>query len=313
MAGANLPAKKYKKTAPTVLRLSFEGNGNETRYIHIARALSVINRKFYRQGLYYYVNSVELYNNEDAFIDLHTIPDTWVTKNAWNRGFQLFQKMNAQVDTPRPKYHDFKVLMFGEAPTSTKAPHTEANTMDPEMFGINSDFSSHSPDEWVYSKMTTMKSDGGQADEFTVAMLGDHRGQDGNYVTVGLIRSYGDTRSYPPVFGQPQLPSGVDTDPLATLFETSSDGAITDIIDNLDDDNDLTPYAGQTYIGGSHNNMQHVARLATSQTTGRVAKASGFCAPMGLICVDPQDTATAYRVVINLAAGTYHGVYAERA
>jgi len=34
---------------------------------------------------------------------------------------------------------------------------------------------------------------------------------------------------------------------------------------------------------------------------------------MGLICVDPQNTASAYRVVINLAQGTYHGVYAERA
>ena len=87
MAGANLPAKKYKKTSPTVTRLSFELNGNTTQFIDIARALSAVNRKFYRQGVYYYVNSVEVYNADPGVIDLHTLPDNWVTKNAWNPWF----------------------------------------------------------------------------------------------------------------------------------------------------------------------------------------------------------------------------------
>ena len=55
MAGANLPAKKYKKTNPTQLRLEFEGQGNITQFIDIGMALSAINRKFARQGVYYYV------------------------------------------------------------------------------------------------------------------------------------------------------------------------------------------------------------------------------------------------------------------
>jgi hypothetical protein len=307
MAGANLPAKKYKKTAPTVLRLSFEGTGGTTRYIDIARALSIINRKFYRQGVYYYVNSVELYNNEDAFVDLHTLPDNWITKNAWNRGFKIWQKMNAQSDTPRPKYNDFKVLM------STLHTADGANTMDPELFGINSTFSSLAPDEWVYSKFTTMVSNGGASDEFVATMLGTHQGSEHTRDSIGLIKSYQDSRSQPDPSGEPIVNSNIDTDPLANLFDASEDLALRSISDNLDEDNDQTPYDASAYIGHSNNHMQHVARLATSVTTGRVAKASGFCAPFGLICVDPQDTSTAYRVVINLAAGTYHGVYAERA
>jgi hypothetical protein len=310
MAGANLPAKKYKKTAPTVLRLSFEGSGGTTRYIDIARALSAINRKFYRQGVYYYVNSVELYNNEDAFVDLHTLPDNWTTKNAWNRGFQMFQKMNAMVDTPRPKYHDFKVLM--------SSLQTEANTMDPEMFNINSQFTSIAPDEWVYSKFVSAEDNNNgsnSADNFTVHMLGPHiaGATPEHYDSVGLIQSYAFSRPYPPQNGEPALSTGVSDDPLLNLFDFSSEDQIDDIITNLNADNDETPYDRDYYVGQSLSHMQHVARLATSVTTGRVAKASGFCAPFGLICVDPQDTATAYRVVINLAAGTYHGVYAERA
>ena len=60
-----------------------------------------------------------------------------------------------------------------------------------------------------------------------------------------------------------------------------------------------------------------MARLSTQGSVGRVVQEEGFCAPLGLICVDPVPTGageqdTAFRIVINLAPGTYHGVYAER-
>ena len=310
MAGANLPAKKYSKKSPTVLRLSFEGSGGTTRYIDIARALSIINRKFYRQGVYYYVNSVELYNNSDHYVDLHTLPDTWVTKNAWNRGFKIFQQMNAQVDTPRPKYHDFKVRM------SVGQTADGANTMDPELFDINGAYNSKAPNEWVFSKFTTKHSDGGAADEFTVTMIGDDVGAQGNRDSISLVKSYALSRSYSPLTGEPQLRTGHEDDPLANLFDASGDNAEESIMLNLDTMNDETPY--DTFYHGENAAaaMQHVARLATTATVGRVAKASGFCAPFGLICVDPANTTSGddtWRIVINLAAGTYHGVYAERA
>ncbi len=305
MAGANLPAKKYTKTSPTVIRLSFEGSGGDTRFIDIARALSAINRKFYRQGVYYYVNSVELYNNEDGIVDIHTAPDTWVTKNAWNRGFAIHQKMNAQSNLPRPKYHDFKVLL--------RADQNDSNTMDPDLYNANGLHNSRSPDEWVYSQITTMESDGGSADEFTLHLLGDHVGAQHGRTSVGLIKSYGNTRSQPDPDGSPTIPSTGHHDPLSNLFDASQDEAMDNINENLDYNNDQTPYNADDYNGSSDYHMQHVARLATSVTTGRVAKASGFCAPFGLICVDPQGTSTGYRIVLNLAAGTYHGVYAERA
>jgi len=307
MAGANLPAKKYSKTSPTVTRLSFEATGSGTKYIDIARALSAINRKFYRQGVYYYVNSVELYNNSDGVVDLHTAPDTWVTKNAWNRGFAVHQKMNAQSDIPRPKYHDFKVLL--------RADQEQANTMDPDLYNINSLNNSRPPDEWVYTQMTTMESDGGGADEFTLHLLGDHVGPQHNRTSVGLIKSYGETRSHPDNDGAPQIPSAGHHDPLANLFDASEDEALDSIGENLDYNNDQTPYDADNYNGSSDYHMQQVARLITTPTIGRVAKASGFCAPFGLICVDAQglDSDDNWRVIINLAAGTYHGVYAERA
>ena len=69
----------------------------------------------------------------------------------------------------------------------------------------------------------------------------------------------------------------------------------------------------EEYVGESGNHMQHVARIGTEQGVGRVGRAAGFCAPFGLICVDPHGVQSEFRLVINLAVGTYHGVYAERA
>ena len=308
MAGANLPAKKYSKKAPTQLRLSFEVSATQSadlKFIDIARALSAVNRKFYRQGVYYYVNSVELHNDENSVVDLLVAPDNWVTKNAWNRGFRTFQAMNAQVDTPRPKYHDYKVKLTED--------QTESNTMDPDLYDSNMTHTGYGPDEWEFSKYTTMLSDGGSADEFTAHLIGPHDGPEGNRDSIGLILSYADSRAQPDMSGQPVLPAGADTDPLALLFDASGDHAVTDIIDNLNDDNDETPYDANQYVGSSTGALVQVARLTTVLTSHRVSKSSGFCVPFGLIAVRPSETATGYSITLNLAAGTYHGVYAERA
>jgi len=321
MAGANLPAKKYKKTSPTTTRLSFEFAGGTTQFVDLGRALSILNRKFYRQGVYYYVNSVEIYNNETGVVDLHTLPDNWVTKNAWNRGFQLFQKMNAMTDSPmsmvgRPKYHDFKVYMSNL--------HRTTGSANPVLHGTDGTYSTGamSPNDWVYSKFVSADDDGDatqQADDFVVHMLGDHvdanGGNDpavGNWESIGLIQSYADSR-HRPMFTNPSLDPDAAADPMLNIFDFSSEEQLNDIITNLDQDNDSPPYDLDHYVGYSSNHMQHVARIGTEIGVGRVGRASGFCAPFGLICVDPHGVSTEFRLVINLAQGTYHGTYAERA
>ena len=65
--GNNLPAKKYKAGERTELSLRFvwnagDGNTTNTIYIDLAKALSMVNRRAYRQGLYYYVASIEFSN-----------------------------------------------------------------------------------------------------------------------------------------------------------------------------------------------------------------------------------------------------------
>jgi hypothetical protein len=325
MAGANLPAKKYKKTSPTVTRLSFEFDGGSTEFIDIAQALSAINRKFYRQGVYYYVNSVEIYNDETGVVDLHTVPDNWVTKNAWNRGFKLFQKMNSMADQPltsvgRPKYHDFKVYMdYRHA--------LQASSVPPSLYTINAGSTTIVSDDWVISNFVSADSDGDtttdsqgntilyqEADDFTTHLVGGHLGTSDDWDSIGLIRSYSESRrTIQATQNSGSTANVASNDPMMNIFDMSSEEQLNDIVDNLMTDNDAPPYNYNLYVGEENTNLQHVARIGTETGVGRVGRAAGFCAPFGLICVDPSGVSTAFRVVLNLAVGTYHGVYAERA
>ena len=306
----NLPAKKYSVSNPTELRLSFEFEGSGTKFIDIAAAMSAINRKFVSQQAYFYVSKVELYNDEDAFVDIHTLPDTWVTKNAYKRARTLFVH---QMDLLKPvvsgiapaKYLDFKVYMNNR--------HRTTGSALPNVYDINSAATELELDEWNYSQIVSADDDGDanqQADNFYLHMLGGHNGSSDNWNSVGIIKSYAETRTTVPQFQGDETNLDI-TDPLLNAFDTSSEEQINDIATRLQQDNDSPPYDRDVYPGeGQH--MSQQARLVTTTTLGRVATAPGFCAPLGLICVDPQQTATAYRIVLTLAPGTYHGCYAER-
>jgi len=320
-----LPAKKYKKKNPTVARLSFEGSGGETKFIDTALALSIINQKAFYQQAYYYINSIELYNNENAYIDIHTLPDTWYLRSAYTRGRRIFNEMNDRIIKQMsgditPKYHDFKVYMDDR--------HRTTGNMLPSLYSVNAAQTAFTADEWAYSQYVSADSDGDivvdpgapsgfkvnqEADDFYIHMMGAHVGSSDNWTSVGLLRSYVDTKVRVQA-SEPNLPSfaQMSGDPLANIVDYSSEEQVNDLVQRLQDDNDQPPYDHNDSPGTGVYHLQHVARLATSVETGRVTKASGFCAPLGLICVDPQSIATGWRVVLNLAQGTYNGVYAER-
>jgi len=317
MARTNMPSKANKKKNPTVTRLSFEcPAGGATQFIDIGMALSAVNRKFFRAGLFYYVNSIEIYNDEQGVVDLLTAPDNWVTRNAHTRGSKLFDKMNSMVDYPvsqvgEPTYHDYKVYL--------NSIHTTTGTLSPSLYTVNAAAQTINSDDWVYSVFTSADDDQdpiADADEFTTHLVGGNTGADGQWESIGLIRSYSQSRNTVPATS-PDDANISTSDPLMQIFDFSSEEQMNDIIDNLREDNDAPPYDYNIYVGEENTNLQHVARVGTEVGLGRVGRASGFCVPYGLICIDPHSFAagsgTAFRVVVNVAAGNYKGVYAERA
>ncbi len=321
----NLPSKIYKAGERSELSLRFvwdcgDGNSTTTKYIDIAKALSMVNRRAYRQGLYYYVASVEFSNGSEAYCQVNTLPDTWMTKQAWARGFKMWSKMNrnaVQIDGMiYPKYHDFKVQMINGA-----------TILDPVWGDIDSNGGGGSPavpdpylaDDWVTSVFVTDDppgSDPSATDSFVSHMLGPHVGSAGSWTSIGLIRSLDDVWRKDPAEGVPSLDADADTDPIANLFDAGD--AHDDVRLNLDEDNDEPPYNHDVMTGSTSVEETFIkAILRTGLGGAALSRAPGFCAPLGLLQVNVGDfgagsTVGLVELRLNLVPGTYNGVYAER-
>ena len=316
---SNLPAKKYQHTTPTQTRLVFEFDaGQNGGFIDIAKCLSQVNRRFYRQGLYYYVNSFEVQNLETGYVDIKIAPDTWQTQMAWRRAFKHFQKMNALVDTPRPKYHDFKVFLDSthRNDAHNNQPSAYINPIGVGSQGVTADILA---DEWAYSQFVSgqdrdpLDTDNLPA-QFNMHIVGDHDGAGpDDYNSIGMIYSYMNSRVMPPSTGEPTIPSTNDNDPLLRLMDFGQSDTLEEIADHLDMFNDQTPYNRDKYMGSADNHLVPLQRLQTStSSTGRTHEVSGACVPMGLLRFDSVGYNSSWRLILNIASGTYNGVYAER-
>ncbi len=320
----NLPAKIYKagERTETTLRFVWDaGADGGTVYIDLAKALSIMNRRAYRQGLYYYVASVQFSNGTTAYCQVNTIPDNYMSKISWVRGYKTWSTMNRRAnasDNVTPKYHDFKVLMDAAAGT----------TLDPARGFIGST-TTYAADDWVISQFVTEDPylhGGGasdtpveahNADQFTAHMLGPHTGTSGAWTSIGLIESAQDVHRFIPAVGEPTLSGDADTDPLANLFDAAD--THDDVRLNMDEDNDEPPYNHDLFIGsGSAHETTLSALMRVSAGAGATSMAPGFCVPLGLLQVTTSDfgdgsqSIDQVELIVKLVPGTYNGVYAER-
>ena len=314
----------------TVTRLHFKwdaGADGGVWFICLAKALSQVNRRAYRQGLYYYVSKVTFSNSGVAYCSLNTAMDNWVTKAAWKRGYRLWSKMNrrATADLPgviTPKYHDYKVALTGSTNLANSS-YLNAS------YGGLGDTTPYSSDDWVQSTYVTedptlvdddtgtgLEISADDPDQFDAHILGPHTGSAGAWTSIGLIRSLGDSWAFDPEEGNPSLDADADTDPLANLFDAGDN--MDEVRLNLDTDNDEAPYNNNVMPGASSANEQTcVAIMRTGTGAGAYVSAPGFCVPFGLIEVAVTDFAAGANIgdvelTIDLVPGSYHGVYAER-
>jgi hypothetical protein len=116
---ARRKARSSGKLEPAVKTLIFSlPAGN--RFIDLSQVCSIVNRRFYRQGLNWAVSSLEVQaipNPAELFatgtVRISKIPDTWIASNAWEKGMRSWLKLqNEAVDelpSVKPKFLDFKV------------------------------------------------------------------------------------------------------------------------------------------------------------------------------------------------------------
>ncbi len=302
------------KTA--VRQLVFSIPDNTPAFLDIAQCLSTVNRRLYRQGYVYAVDSfVWRPAVAKADMDIICVQPSWIAYNAWVKGKALWDKMNRQSDLAYPKWHDFKVFLNAAHYVSHTATLAGGNLFPRD--GAGAYYASANGD-WDYSQYVS-SSAGGSAPAFEkcVHFLGDDSAAanaalaaDGS---VSLIQGYADTRVTVGVH-EPELPGDASASWQSDLFDEGETHA--DIDNHLEQLNDNPPYAhaldlqggdDPIYPGGSASADagQQLALITPIDT--ETVYAPGGEVPCGLLFVSPS---AAGHFEIRVAPGAYNGVAA---
>ena len=321
-------AKRSRSTAkniPAVRYLRYEiansgTPGTETsHFIDLARDISAINRRFYRQGRDYHVKRVTIVSantnqNQGADpaaatnagrVSIATVPDSWMVRGAWKRGFALWNKMNALVhdqamsSTLKPKYHDFKIRGIGNYAQSPTYLVPKDNGGNDVALG-----------EWSYSSIVSPDGTTG-TDAYNLHLLGDHISSGaGNFTSVGLVKSYAETRATVDN-NEPNMAQVNTDDPLLNLFDDGTQ--VDEIADNLLSLGEDAPYSLGTYPGETGNMPQPLVVQDTTLGTDGKATVGGFNAICGLVEIESRSPLAndVYSILVELAPGKYRGVKAD--
>jgi hypothetical protein len=80
-----------KKLQPAVKTMRFFLTRDSTQYIDLSQCASLVNRRFYRQGLNWAVAGITIFTDSATAgeIVIYKVPDTWIASNAWEKDFML--------------------------------------------------------------------------------------------------------------------------------------------------------------------------------------------------------------------------------
>ena len=335
--------KRYSKVAniePSVLRLTFqyqmEANSAPSFYVDLSQVASIVNRRFYRQGINWAVSGFKFLNTAsvsggvktpfEGSITISKLPNTWVMSNAWTKAFKAWQKMNrealAETESVRPKFLDFKIYADDEHHTAGFG----ANLMP-----ISAQGTAAVPGEWIPSKIHVPfgPASPGNTTELEFKAVGS------NYngavaPVVSLIEGYAASRGLPNVV-DPNTPGDSDdadgSTPenwMSALFNTGTDQT-SEVIEDMTLENNIAPYPFEndgvhtdTMYPNGANQMDglevHDIEAVTVTTIGATTRMNGGNFPCGLIKFtfgNNTDVLQFGTFFIDLVPGTHRGYLCE--
>nr|AGA18356.1 hypothetical protein [uncultured marine virus] len=293
-----------------------------TSYIDIAKDLSKVNRRLYRQGMSYVIQDIQIgmpvgMRATDVYqVVFATAGTSWIVHNAWKKAFTTWQaqarSVERLVDIPA-KWRDFKVYLDDSMRGGT--------TLEP----YAGDGAVYLAGEWNYSQFV-WDDDGTERETYAHLI-----GSDSGTTDFGLVQNYADSRKRVQA-NDPAQEAEASTSMYAKMLTIGDDELIADLIDNIEAANDAPPYDIDDFPGGADNADAAVpVRFGSVNATQSTTNLPGFVAECGLIKVscneielttsgDPAAVTgtSVYQAVsaptvsclITVAAGPYRGVLA---
>ncbi len=274
------------KIQPSVLSIQFVVGQGLTKFIDLSQSASVVNRRFYRQGLNWAVAGFTLATGpgQTGNVSISKIPNTWIASNAWHKSYATWKKQQDKAiadsgsQSAVAKYRDFKI--------HANVLHVDT-TFNSNLEPVDADGVNFLSGEWQASQIVIPQLDPDatgtliEPREFLLHMVGvnNHGG-----LSRGIISGYAHSRAFPQS-PDPVSPN-VDTADnwMRAMFDVGSD--TSEIVDNATDRNDDLPYNQTEYPGGEINAktleiVHESALIASVNSTTR--NLSGTNVPCGLL------------------------------
>ena len=332
-----------KKIEPAVTTMSFTLpaiEGAQRFYIDLSQCASILNRRFYRQGLNWAVSGFKLISDYQGAVFTAKLPTTWTMSNSWEKGFRNWQRMNneamSETQSVRPRFLDFKIFANANHHNAGFAGNLLPLSLNDVIGTPGYQYVEATPGEWEPSKYVIPlgNADPGDTEEFEVIAVGasfpgNAPGSELN--SVSLIEGYANSRGLPNVL-DPNRPDdasdsqGVDPENwLQALFNEGIDQSEI-VLEDMITENNIAPYPFENdgvntdtmYPGGANQlpGLQiHDTAFITPTTIGGHTSIPGGMFPCGLIeltiAVDPAGENSGGTLQVELVPGDHRGYLCE--
>ena len=323
MARRKARVPQGKKLQPAVKTMRFILDNASTQYIDISQCASLVNRRFYRQGLNWAVAGITIFTTTGTGeLTVSKIPDTWVASNAWHKGFAAWSDMQEQAlvdnESVKPKFNDFKVYMDSDH----HAAGVGANLIPLDEAG-----NPYTTGTWDMSNMIIPDdSSPGNSDDREILWTG------ANYPgvspatglnAVSLIEGYAASRGLPQIL-DPNVPTDAaatsGTAPQNWIGALDNEGIDQDaeVLSDLITENTKAPYPFENdgvhidtqYPGGANQAPgpeTHDAVLVTATTVGGKTSIPGTNFQGGLIKINNTIADGTIVMLLHLVPGHHRG------
>ena len=302
------------KMEPAVMTMVFNTGtvapgATDSVTIDLSQCASILNRRFYRQGINWAVAGFKVASLAPAAsVLVKKLPNTWVVSGSWEKSMRAWLRQQQQsldaLDDPEPaRYRDYKIHADGTHVTAGFA-----TNLLPKDAGGNQFLAG----EWESSQIV-IPNDGavGTTNEYVLHMVG------GNVAgSKCLIQGYANSRNTPHS-PDPVAPTPLDNNFYNDMFNVGDN--MDDVINNATDKNDDLPYDRDDYPGETANGgdlQWHDFAYITNTTIGGVTHLKGGNFPCGLVRLDLAVDVTAptsanFVIQVDLVPGNHRGYLCE--
>ncbi len=293
---------------PSVLTMAFNvPDGSST--IDISQCASILNRRFYRQGIQWAVAGFRVFTPipveaANKGILISRLPSTWTMGNSWEKAFSFWNRQQREAlesaESAAARFRDFKIHM-----DAAHVDGTFANNLVP----IDASSNTADKGEWEESQIVVPNiiadASGSTVDPFEYKLhavgVNNHAG------SRGIIDGYAQSRAYPQS-PDPAIPVvHNDTNWFKQMFDVGNDD--TEILQNATAKNDDLPYDQDEYPGATGNlpGLQVVdAAYFSAGTNSNKLFLKGDTFPCGLVRV-VSSAGLVTQLLIDLIPGNHKG------